>query len=333
MLSVSPFCSAEGLPVTPHHPCGSTGFSCGRPASSMSKSGSKTVLPCAPRNCGCALIHSARLLLLRIGHEPGFEIAHDVWMVDRRRCSARRGPSTRSNSSVFPGQRRHLDELPVALADGAADGLDVDQDVVVGRWLSLRQRRPHVLAVEGMVRAALAAGEREQRRHHVRPCAAARSRSRGSSLPGQLTMVGTRTPPSCSEPLPPRSLPFEAGGFSPSATPPLSLRSSSDRAPVAKRALVAPPLSLAEDDDRVVAHALLLERGHDAADLIVQPADHRRIGAALLVLDRWIAVDAGPAAPDRGRAGRATRRRGTTAWRDRGSSMRRTASSPISVVK
>ena len=37
---------------------GRTGFSCGSPPSSMSKSGSSTVLPCAPRNAGCALIHS-----------------------------------------------------------------------------------------------------------------------------------------------------------------------------------------------------------------------------------------------------------------------------------
>ena len=41
-----------------HYFTGSTGFSCGRPPSSMSKSGSNTVLPCAPRKAGCALIHS-----------------------------------------------------------------------------------------------------------------------------------------------------------------------------------------------------------------------------------------------------------------------------------
>ena len=37
---------------------GNEGFSCGSPESSMSKSGSKTVLPCSPRKAGWALIHS-----------------------------------------------------------------------------------------------------------------------------------------------------------------------------------------------------------------------------------------------------------------------------------
>jgi hypothetical protein len=37
----------------------------------------------------------------------------------------------------------------------------------------------------------------------------------GLSLPGQLMIAGTRTPPSCSEPLPSRKLPFEAGALAP----------------------------------------------------------------------------------------------------------------------
>ena len=40
------------------HPPGSAAFSCGRPLSSISKSGSRTVLPCAPTKAGWALIHS-----------------------------------------------------------------------------------------------------------------------------------------------------------------------------------------------------------------------------------------------------------------------------------
>ena len=45
------------LPVD-HFFGGSTDFSCGRPPSSMSKSGSRTVLPCSPTKAGWALIHS-----------------------------------------------------------------------------------------------------------------------------------------------------------------------------------------------------------------------------------------------------------------------------------
>ena len=40
------------------HFFGNTGFSRGRPPSVMSKSGSKTVLPCSPTKAGWALIHS-----------------------------------------------------------------------------------------------------------------------------------------------------------------------------------------------------------------------------------------------------------------------------------
>ncbi len=92
----------------------------------------------------------------------------------------------------------------------------------------------------------------------------------GFSLPGQLKMVGVRTPPSYSEPLPPRSLPLEAGGFAPSATPPLSARSSSERAPVANRRFVAPPLSLLKMISVLSRKPLLIQRGHDPTDLVVQ---------------------------------------------------------------
>ena len=65
----------------------------------------------------------------------------------------------------------------------------------------------------------------------------------GAILPGQLTTAGTRTPPSRSVPLPPEKGAFDAGGLASRGTPPLSARSSGDRAPVANKAFVAPPLS------------------------------------------------------------------------------------------
>jgi hypothetical protein len=53
-----------GQPVSPSHHFGSRSFSCGRPLSSMSKSGSKIVLPCAPRKAGWALIHKLGFISL-----------------------------------------------------------------------------------------------------------------------------------------------------------------------------------------------------------------------------------------------------------------------------
>ena len=55
---------------------------------------------------------------------------------------------------------------------------------------------------------------------------------------------------------------------------------------VARAAVVA-----VEDDERVVAHALLVERGDDAADLVVEAGDHAGISAARGVLDVLVAVD------------------------------------------
>ena len=45
-----------------------------------------------------------------------------------------------------------------------------------------------------------------------------------------------------------------------------------------------------EEDDRVLAQPFLLERGDDAADLIVQRRDHAGIGPPLLILDRGVTV-------------------------------------------
>ena len=45
-------------------PFGSAGLSCGRPPSSMSKSGSRIVLPWAPKNAGWARIHSLGFISL-----------------------------------------------------------------------------------------------------------------------------------------------------------------------------------------------------------------------------------------------------------------------------
>jgi hypothetical protein len=46
-----------------------------------------------------------------------------------------------------------------------------------------------------------------------------------------------------------------------------------------------------KDDQRLVPQLLFLQRGHDAADLVVQGGDHGRIGAPLLIFDRFVAVE------------------------------------------
>src|SRR5262249_9136239 len=57
---------------------------------------------------------------------------------------------------------RH-DQLPRPGPDRAAVQLGVDEDDIVGRRLALRDRRPHVLAVDGVFLLRLRAGELEQR--------------------------------------------------------------------------------------------------------------------------------------------------------------------------
>jgi hypothetical protein len=63
--------------------------------------------------------------------------------------------------------RVHLDELPIALAKGAAECLNIDQDVLVRRRRARGERRPDTLAVEGAIAAAAGARQREQRRHEI----------------------------------------------------------------------------------------------------------------------------------------------------------------------
>ena len=46
-----------------------------------------------------------------------------------------------------------------------------------------------------------------------------------------------------------------------------------------------------ENDERVVAHPLLVERGDDAADLVVKAGDHAGVSAARGVVDVRVAVD------------------------------------------
>jgi hypothetical protein len=78
-----------------------------------------------------------------------------------------------------------LHQLPVATADGVTECLHIDQNVLARCGLAVRYGRPKILAVEGMVRAALAAGEAQLLRHFstmdsgsVPACAGHRIRNR-----------------------------------------------------------------------------------------------------------------------------------------------------------
>ena len=64
--------------IGPHFSAGSTTFSCGRPPSSMSKSGSNTVCPCAPRSVRLRLQPFTHLLLLGVGDQAALQIADYV---------------------------------------------------------------------------------------------------------------------------------------------------------------------------------------------------------------------------------------------------------------
>ena len=199
------------------------------------------------------------------------------------------------------------------------------------RGLALGDGRPDVLAVERLV-----GGIRPWRR----PARAAVGMTstmcsgslttRGLSLPGQLKIVGTRTPPSYRLPLPPRSSPLLAGSDS-CSTPPCRALLRGVRAAREHRA-ARPAVVAAEDDQRVLAQPALLQRGDDPPDLVVERRDHRRVGAARRVLDRGrVAVLVLPSAPGTARAARATRSTGRTACFASCFSISLTASSPISV--
>ena len=98
------------------HFFGSTGFSCGRPPSSMSKSGSKTVLPCSPTKAGWALIHSLGFCCLGVGQQARFQIADDLRILLGDVCRFA-GILGEIEEFGLAGQQRDLHELPVALAD------------------------------------------------------------------------------------------------------------------------------------------------------------------------------------------------------------------------
>jgi hypothetical protein len=98
------------------------------------------------------------LLLFGIRKQARFEIANNVGILF---CDI--SGFTRVSRKIEQFGRAweqcDFDEFPLPFADGAAECFNIDQDVLVRGRFAIRDRRPDVLAVEGMIRAALRAGE------------------------------------------------------------------------------------------------------------------------------------------------------------------------------
>jgi hypothetical protein len=83
---------------------------------------------------GLGLDPQARLHLLCVGGEARVQVAHDhgklicdIVLLTRILCKI--------EQFSFSRKQRNLDQLPVAFADGAAEGFDIDQDPASGEWL------------------------------------------------------------------------------------------------------------------------------------------------------------------------------------------------------
>ena len=186
-------------------------------------------------------------------------------------------------------ERGHAHELPVALANGAPDGLDVDEDLLVGRGFSFGQGGPDVLAVERMILGPLSAGERQQRGHDVhhvdrfvdhgrlelaRPVDERRNPNAAlvkRAFPRTEMAIGRRR--------------LLAKAHAAALLAVLRGAGARGEQRTGRAAVVA-----REQDDRVVAQPLLFKCGDNAADLIVQRRDHAGIGPPLLILDRGVTV-------------------------------------------
>ena len=84
---------------------------------------------------GLGLDPLAGSLLSRIAQQAGLQIIDDVRVLVRHIVLLARVPGEVEQLHLA-GKQRHLEELPVTFADGAAEGLDVDQDVLVRRRLA-----------------------------------------------------------------------------------------------------------------------------------------------------------------------------------------------------
>ena len=260
----------------------------------------------------------ARLHLFRIGDEPGFEIGGNLgklishvalfaWIlrqIEQLRLSRK---------------QRDLDQLPIAFADGAAKSFDVDEVYPRAERVRLQPRSARYPCRQRDGQGCPRLRQAQERWASRRPCRAACRPSSASAWPANRRWSEParrlRGANLCHR----GSSPFEAGGFCSSPTPPLSSRSSGDRAPVANKRACGPAIVAAEDDQRVVEHVLLLKRVDDPPDLPVELGDHRGVGVPVLDLRPDPCRRRSPPwALDRARAARARRHRGTAAWRCRG---------------
>ena len=178
------------------------------------------------------------------------------------------------------GKHRAPDEFPVALPQRRAERLDVVDELRARRGLALGDGVPDVDAVERLALGGGRPGERGERGIEVHGVDQA-VHGLGLDVAGP---VGESA--DARRALEERAFAVTIGAV---VARDLHLRHVGHDARehrVLRAAVVA-----VEKDERVVADPLLVERGDDTADLVVEARDHAGVGAARGVLDVRIAVD------------------------------------------
>ena len=64
-------------------------------------------------------------------------------------------------------QRGYFNELPLAKADGSAKHFDIDQNIVMRRWLAFCDGRDDIFSIEGKFLAALTTDHCQNGRHEI----------------------------------------------------------------------------------------------------------------------------------------------------------------------
>src|SRR5258708_4465231 len=107
-----------------------------------------------------------RFHFLGICHQARVELGDELWVLIGE-VVLLIGVRGEIVELCLAGERSHSHKLPVALANGASDRLEMDKKFLVRTGLSFCQRGPDVGAVKRTIRASMAAREGEQGRHDV----------------------------------------------------------------------------------------------------------------------------------------------------------------------
>src|SRR5262249_16034025 len=176
------------------------------------------------------------------------------------------------------GQARTPNQLPVALADGGAEGFDVIDDFGSRRWFALGDRAPNIEAVEWLTPGGRGARQVGQCRIHIYDVnhLLDRNTRRGVTWP-----IGGRND-ACAA-FVEGTFAFEIRGV---VGGDFDLRHICNRAGkhwVARATVVAH-----ENDERIVAQLPFVERIDNASDLVVHRGDRSRVGTSGFVRDVFV---------------------------------------------